>query len=289
MRRLLHSPKFALDLIRYGINDVASALRLYQYTEKVIFIASLPKSGGTWLQNMLLEIPGYNPRYYKLPPQSCDNQFVTDCYDHSNLPEDLFDNISGYSIYKTHCRCSEANLRLINSRTGKIIVGYRDLRDVCVSLYYHLKTDTDHYLYPQFSKLAPVEGISAAIKIVGREYVPWVMGWKEAWEEFPEQVCTVKYEDLWTNLREELERILAFYGISVSESFFQKNLRTKLDTPQDLKKSLADKTRLLRKNTARKGGVGGWADYFTDSHTDEFKKVGADLLISLGYEKDSHW
>ena len=39
----------------------------------------------------------------------------------------------------------------------------------------------------------------------------------------------------------------------------------------------------------RSGRPGEWRDVFTQRHKDYFKEVAGDLLISLGYERDSNW
>ena len=41
--------------------------------------------------------------------------------------------------------------------------------------------------------------------------------------------------------------------------------------------------------TYRKGIVGDWRNHFTEDHRRVFKQVAGDLLIRLGYEKDTDW
>ncbi len=41
--------------------------------------------------------------------------------------------------------------------------------------------------------------------------------------------------------------------------------------------------------TYRKGIVGDWRNHFSEDHRRVFKQVAGDLLIRLGYEKDTNW
>lgn len=65
LRRCLQSPAFARDLGKYVANDVKSALEVYKYPTRRIFVIGLPKSGDAWLHSMLLSLPGFNPRYHR--------------------------------------------------------------------------------------------------------------------------------------------------------------------------------------------------------------------------------
>jgi hypothetical protein len=44
-----------------------------------------------------------------------------------------------------------------------------------------------------------------------------------------------------------------------------------------------------RSPTFRSGKTGEWKKHFTKEHKRIFKEVAGDLLVSLGYEKDSDW
>ena len=44
-----------------------------------------------------------------------------------------------------------------------------------------------------------------------------------------------------------------------------------------------------RSPTFRSGKTGEWVKYFTPEHRRLFKDVSGDLLIALGYEKDTNW
>lgn len=291
LARCAKSPALACDIARYFVNDAKSALGIHRYPVHQIFVIGLPKSGTTWLHNMLLELPGFNPRYYpSLSKKDEEGRF---------LPESEYDNIDnsffthapkhGYSAYRFHIRASDRNLEILTRQANKWVVTYRDLRDVCVSRYFHYKSAPDNHYYPLYQRLPQQEAFDHTIEIMRTQFLPWIQGWREAARRMPGQICEVRYEQLWSDTRNELERVLGFFGIRAPESFFENALATKISAPKDLKESLGDRTRFVKRNTARKGGTGGWREYFTESQKEAFKKFAGDFLIELGYEKDKNW
>lgn len=41
--------------------------------------------------------------------------------------------------------------------------------------------------------------------------------------------------------------------------------------------------------TLRAGQIGSWKSHFSEQHKKEFKRVAAQLLVDLGYERDFEW
>ncbi len=286
---MLKNPQILSFFANYLKNDVYSILGFYKYQQHIIYIAGLPKSGSTWLYNMMLEVPGYNKRFYNGPV------ILDEDGKHMNNWDDISDETfrhapkRGYSVVKEHTRFSDESWEIITRHMGKMVVLYRDPRDVCVSLYHHHKNDEDHHLYKVFKSLDKDEGIDVAMKIVEEEYIAWIVGWKKAIVEHNGQILELRYEDLWTNPDQELKRVLDFYNLKVDEERLNRMLGTKISKEQDLKKSLKDSDKSLKFNTARKGGFGGWKNYFSEDQKEKFKSFAGDLLISLGYEKDYDW
>ena len=70
--------------------------------ENILFVAGYPKSGTTWVENFISNIPGYNPRELNGDPEIIRLQ---------NLPDDAFKWFpkSGYSSIKTHTNPNENN------------------------------------------------------------------------------------------------------------------------------------------------------------------------------------
>ncbi len=293
VQRCVQHPSFMYDVWKYATNDLLSAIGYYRYPLNNFVVVGLPKSGSTWLYNMLLMLPGVNLRYYRSLNLKDDQGKFRFENEFDNIDNSFFVNNPkrGYSAYKFHIRYSERNASILNKYAGKWIVLYRDIRDVCVSLYFYLKVAEEDHYHDLYRSMSQEQALNHSISLMKKEFIPWIKGWCDALKQYQGQILEVKYEDLWANPRSELERILVFYGINTSESFYSRAIKTKISKPQDLQSNLDNKSRRMRMraNTARKGGTGGWKEYFSEKQKDEFKKVAGQLLIDLGYEKDFDW
>ena len=90
-------------------------------------------------------------------------------------------------MFKTHLNPSESNLKVLKKNNiKKIVVSYRDLRDVALARYYRLlkfpkKKNEPYYLPPekQYKNISKEEGMNDCIKVIC-EFVPnWIFNWFE--------------------------------------------------------------------------------------------------------------
>ena len=287
--KIIKAPKLLLGILKYLINDLKSFVWIYHYPAHIVFVIGSPRSGTTWVQNMLLEIPGYNPRSHKsILPIDQQTRFETTFNDFS---ENYFNNVPnyGYSVCRGHLSSSETNLKLLNDHVDKIVLIFRDIRDVCVSLYYNNKTLSENYYYEYYQSLSDIEAFDFTIYLVITHIVPWVENWHEYSKNNSEKLYVIKYEELWEDTSKELRGIISFLGVQIQESFINKALCLKIKKAQDLKTNSEKGGGFRKVNTARKGGVGGWKYYFTEKQKNRIKKSAGKLLIELGYEKDFNW
>jgi hypothetical protein len=122
--KVVLSPKY---FFRIFINDFRAYFGKSPCCTKMIFVARYPKSGTTWVENFISNIPGYNPRILNGPREVLR---------HHNLPVDAFKKIPhyGYSAIKTHIAPSSQNIEiLVNNEVNRVVVIYRDPRDIAVS------------------------------------------------------------------------------------------------------------------------------------------------------------
>ena len=125
------------DIFIYVANDILALLGYYKYDYPVIFIAGLPKAGTTWVQTQLARVPGYNLRRIHDPRGTVLNHDIANSV-FAALPRNR------YTVLKLHTRYTPANFEIIQRHVPKFMVLIRDLRDVCVSRYFHVKAQKDH-------------------------------------------------------------------------------------------------------------------------------------------------
>lgn len=250
----------------------------YEWPHPVLFIAGLPKSGTTWLAQLLGEIPGYRIRQPSDPDE---------CVVRHDICEATFAALPWhrYSVVKFHTRFTEANLAVIEKFNMRTIVMHRDLRDQCVSRYFHVLCDPAHRHHQYYRTLSQEDGLSHCIEVTIEEYMPWVQGWRPCLAAHPDRFHEVRYEDLRANPEKVLVRVLSFYGIKLSgEHVSDLVARVAARTTFDLEKNLS-----LGTGTARKGIVGDWPRYFTEAHVRRFKEACGEFLVELGYERNTMW
>lgn len=154
--RMIFSPRYH---IRIFINDMKALVGLYAYPTKVIFVAGLPKSGTTWLENYISHIPGYNPRIlFGSSALLMENRLPTNAF--LKIPK------HGYSAIKTHILPTNVNV-LVKNNITKIIIMYRDLRDVAVSLYYFLRDNPWEHSDDQadYKSMSKEQGLSHIVNV----------------------------------------------------------------------------------------------------------------------------
>jgi hypothetical protein len=162
---------------------------------------------------------------------------------------------------------------------------FRDPRDVVVShVFYVTEMETKHVHHTYYQSLPDFDS-RLKISILGRtdsniefsniadRFAPYL-----DWLAHPE-VLSIHFEDLIHTRTETLTRIMNHFLDKVP-------LQTSRQLILDSLESAINPT---KSPTFRSGKTGEWKKYFKDEHKDLFKKVAGDLLIRLGYEKDSEW
>jgi hypothetical protein len=162
---------------------------------------------------------------------------------------------------------------------------FRDPRDVVVShVFYVTEMESKHVHHAYYQSL-PNFDERLKISILGRpdsniefsniadRFKPYL-----DWLAHPE-VLSIHFEDLIHHRTETLTRIMNHFLDKVP-------LHTSGHLILDSLESAINPT---KSPTFRSGKTGEWKKYFKDEHKSIFKEVAGDLLIKLGYERDSDW
>ena len=283
--KVIFSPKYHMNIM---INDTRSFFGKKYGDKKVIFVAGYPKSGTTWVENFISNLPGYSPRIL-----GGSKEMIR----HHHLPKSAFKKLQkfSYSSIKTHILPYSKNINiLLNHNINKIIVMYRDPRDIAISQYHHvLKNNpwlaTDKF-YEDYTKMNKNDAIQHSIDMVLIDYSSWVEGWLEIEKNHSEIECmTIKYEDLRSNSSEIFKKILAFYGVDLNDKAFNKILAYSNKEVSNNIFSTLSSLNPGTKSTKRTGKSGEWISEMNSLHKQCFKDSVGDLLIELGYEKNHDW
>lgn len=227
--------------------------------QKSIKLVEFPKSGGSWVAEMLSDI--------------CDIDF----------PRNAFPT-KRQSIFHGHS--------LLKGRFERTVVVWRDPRDVMVSWYHHCIIGNSHANPSFVAECRSSFGVTdyGDIKKNMTRFVQWVFdappspgfNWADffdAWENSTAE--WVKYEDLRANPVEVLSGLVfritgdkpepdVVRGVVERHSFEKKSGR---------KFGEEDKASFLRK-----GAVGDWKNYFDEECLAEFRKRVGSRIERLGYQ-----
>jgi len=279
MQKALKVMLFPSHYFMIAKNDINAYLGHEAGGSHVIFVAGFPKSGTTWVENFISRIPGYSPRVL------AGSQEVIRLH---RLPACAFDRVSrcAYSSYKTHITPSRENIDvLVKKGIDKVLVMYRDPRDIIVSNYYHVLQSnpwrTDDPWYADYTVMSKEDALSHSLDLMVGLYDSWVTGWRRVAQEHPAIDCLmVQYESLRENPEKVFSDILAFFGVEMTHSTFQDLLQSvdgRFAKFQDFGEP-------GKRSTRRKGASGEWKHELNDEQKQRINERLGPLLVELGYE-----
>lgn len=266
--------------LKYFTNDLLSFSGISFGGSNILFIAGYPKSGTTWVENFFTRIPGYNPR--QLGGEA-------EVIRHHNLPKDAFKWFpkSGYSSVKTHINPNKHNLSVLNKENiKKILIMYRDPRDIVVSNYYHIlkhnpwkSTDKFYLNYKNVSKL---EGLSHSLDLVVESFSPWVNGWFDVAKNSKDmKFYFLPYEEIKNNEEDTFKALINFFEIDLTASETKNIIKKISKHPKNFNPEW--KNFYGYKSTFRVGKIGSWKSEFDEALTLNANKRLSKILIQLGY------
>jgi hypothetical protein len=252
------------------------------YSQDVLFIAGLPKSGTTWLKKMVASYPGFHEL---LIPDVAVYELATGGSHDYELPSDMFSRFNGMLVVtKMHVHGSLHNVQVLGAAGVRHVVLYRDLRDVAVSHFFYVRQTPWHPEYPIYSGLSVQEGLAAFAERTLLAYVDWVRLWQR--NRDPEMSLVLQYEQMLSDPMAVMTRVAQHFELDSSPE----TIATIVDTHSFQKLSEGRKHgQESTQNFFRKGVAGDWRNHFTPTLEEAYKHLIGDFLIEFGYEQDYSW
>lgn len=242
------------------------------YPNRILFVAGLPKSGTTWLENMLGAFPGYTI----IPdPEITVWEYANGGSHQFELYLDYFQKVGqALAIVKVHCPGSANNVRILKNLEIPYVVMYRDLRDAAVSHVFYIKRTPWHVEYPHYKN----KNIKSGLEHFGNTLLPKWAAWIQSWQRNRDKTRSiiVKYEEMKAKPVEVFSRIAQHYELP------DKNIEIIVERFRFEKMK-------QKGSFFRKGKTGDWKNHFDDHLKGLFKKKVGQFLVQEGYEKDLDW
>jgi len=272
----------------------------------IIWLASYPKSGNTWLRAFLStyiysqneEFKFENMRKIKIFPQmkhfndiglTPNNllEFVKNlvlAQDKINLSNDIV-------FLKTHnAMCTVDNYPFTNKdNTLGVIYLIRDPRDVLVSYSKHDDTSIDFSL----KALINTKNLGTLNDDKNKRLLSIIGSWSEnynSWKNFNlTKKIIIKYEDLLTNPFDNFLKIIEYlnelYGLKVDKNKIKKIIEvTKFSNLQDLEKKFGFIETISKKGLFfREGKSGSWKSQLNKETTDKIENLFYKEMKELNY------
>ncbi|MCI5136197.1 MAG: hypothetical protein D3920_14275 [Candidatus Electrothrix sp. AW2] len=247
-----------------------------------ILVNSIPKSGTNLLMSIVHLVPDIKQK----------SPFIYGSSIHDDRDRFAYIELLGLEpqngdVVGGHIPYGKEIDEWIKKNKLKHIFIFREPRDVTVSLYHYIMKDISrkhpyYDLYASFKTdherlMKPITGYGDGCHEyrISRNDIPSIAMVYEAYKGWLETdgILLVRYEELISNRREQVERILRFLDI---------NLRSK-EVDYIVNEGFNPK----RAHTFRKGISGGWLDEYTPEHIQAFKDVfSLELLNEWGYNWD---
>jgi hypothetical protein len=164
---------------------------------------------------------------------------------------------------------------------------YRDPRDVAVSEAHYLqRMNPWHRLHRHFKNLSDEQAIDLAIrgldgKFPSLNYPDIARRFQRyaGWLRDPNTLA-IQFEDLRSERQvESIRAMIAFYHEQSPQ----------IEGLEEITSGCVAAIKPCKSHTFRNGRQGGWRTAMSPANIATFKEVAGELLIELGYERDSRW
>ncbi len=272
----------------------------------IIWIASYPKSGNTWVRAFLStyiysqngEFKFENLKKITLFPQMkyfndigvTPNNFL-EFAKNLVLAQDKINLSNDIVFFKTHnAMCSVGNYPFTNkdNTLGAIYI-IRDPRDVLVSYAKHDDTSLDFSL----KALINTKNLGTLIDDKNKKLLSIIGSWSEnynSWKNFNlTKKIIIKYEDLLINPFDNFLKIIEYlnelYGLKVDKDKIKKIIQiTKFSNLQDWEKKFGFNETISKKELFfREGKSGSWKSQLDKKITDKIENLFHNEMKELNY------
>jgi len=253
--------------------------KLYSYP--IMYIAAGNRTASTWLRDVLACLLDGFTTYLPLKHPRAERG------ENYDIDRDLIEEMHNrLFVINSHTPPTLSNTKMMSDHLGRCLVTVRDIRDVIVSVCYHIKKNAKTCAFVDFGltrelpwkTILPEEielGKEQFIDLIIERLLPGILSISEGWVDYSlknENVKIVRYEDSTRAPLPVIKNILKFYDIRKSDLEIQSTL--KLFRPE-------------KKDSGRQdfesGRIGGWQHHLSPEQQKRCEEMGSKFLDCMGY------
>lgn len=246
-----------------------------KYPHNILFIAGMPKSGSTWLADMLSDLPGFEP----FTPADWDLEHQVGAHGEHALSDQSFAPYRHVlAVIKGHTWGTPENVDVLRRMNLKHLVLVRDPRDVLISKYWFVRKTPHHMEYELAMESTLSEYIT--IKLKNGSFDHKTLDWARLWlkNRDPELSRIVRYRDQIRQPFELLKAQLDFLGFDVGDDVVRRIVkRHSFEKVTGRKRGMEDTGSVVRRAT-----TGEWEKVFSKEQKREVFEQGEDVIEALG-------
>ncbi len=254
-------PSYYVDLTN-ALAWVKTPARLVDYTRdysatelgKHIFIACSPKSGSTFLKNLLVNITGFKDLFSVYA--GLQNEHDLD------LPQMVkFGNVD--TVTQQHSRASEANVQMMQAFGIRPVILVRNIYDSLMSLvdfYSQGFTFSTFFNKEEFLSFSQDKKLDLLIEFAIPWYFQFVASWQRAESEGRLEMVWLTYEEMIADKVAAAAKIFTYHGMAVAPDVIAERIR--------IIEGDSDRNR-FNKGVAGRGKAG-----ISDRHKERIRQLG---------------
>lgn len=260
-------PSYYVDLTN-ALGFVREQARLEDYTRNYgpsqlgrhLFIACAPKSGSTFLKNVLVRLTQFKDLFCTYAALQNEQEL--------DLPQLAKFGMCN-TVTQQHCRATEANIHLMQAFGIRPIILVRNIYDTVASLrdfYADGFTFSTFFDHEDFSRLPPDEQVNLLIDHVVPWYFQFVASWQRAERDGRLSLRWLTYEAMTADKTACIGDVLEFYGISAKPADIETVVTTCESDPRAnrFNKGIAGRGQTIITDNQRQR-IQGFARYFPQS------------------------
>jgi hypothetical protein len=245
------------------------------YQSPRILVNGSPRTGTTWMLNMVASIPGH---------QAVGN-FDRKIERYAGMrPGEV---VHGHDWYKNGL------VELIAKHNIKVILMIRDPRDQLVSRMFHVKRSARHRWHERFQSMSNHDALILCIE--GSDDLPGIaamVNLTRSWIDGRAPMICMRYEELLGNPVYHFGRVLSYLNIEdagLCRSIVQRNRFERYTVGRRIWQRPRRPGEEDSSSHVRKGIVGDWKNHLETEHRRRVKELIGGDLIALEYEQNLDW